>query len=197
MMRGAGKTAFTLAELLIALVILGVIATFTIPKVVQNQRDQRYNAVVKEAASAVVQAYGLYQKDNGFSTSVTMDDFIPYLGYVKHNPPFRVDGVWGNLDIHCGGTSGCLLLSSGATIQWTFGENFSGTGTTNAIRFVVDPNGSTDQPISLTSPGKSTQFFLYYNGRLSEYSGIPDGTVTSTGSYNHMNGNTPPYFSWN
>jgi prepilin-type N-terminal cleavage/methylation domain-containing protein len=39
---------FTLAELLIALAILGVIATFAIPKVLLSQANQKRNAVLKE-----------------------------------------------------------------------------------------------------------------------------------------------------
>lgn len=44
---------FTLSELLISLAILGVIATFTIPKVLQSQQDQHKKAVFKETIAAV------------------------------------------------------------------------------------------------------------------------------------------------
>lgn len=44
-------SGFTLAELLIALAILGVIATFSIPKVLQAQQDGRNQAVLKTNAS--------------------------------------------------------------------------------------------------------------------------------------------------
>ena len=47
---------FTLAELLIALTILGVIAIFTIPKVLQSQQDTRYSAAAKEVATQGSQA---------------------------------------------------------------------------------------------------------------------------------------------
>lgn len=49
---------FTLAELLIALAILGVIAAFSIPKVLSAQQNQTYNAIAKEAA-ATYQNYKL------------------------------------------------------------------------------------------------------------------------------------------
>lgn len=44
--------AFTLAEVLIALVLLGVVAAFTIPKVLQNSNNQKRNAVIKETVGA-------------------------------------------------------------------------------------------------------------------------------------------------
>src|SRR5688572_24614196 len=54
--------AFTLAELLIALAILGVIATFTIPKVLQAQgKEDRYSRAreVSSTLAAVTQKYAL------------------------------------------------------------------------------------------------------------------------------------------
>lgn len=46
---------FTLAELLIALTILGVIATFTIPKILSSQQDGKLKAIAKETAAAMEQ----------------------------------------------------------------------------------------------------------------------------------------------
>ena len=43
---------FTLAELLIALVVLGVIFALTIPKVLQSQNTGRYNAEAKDVMTA-------------------------------------------------------------------------------------------------------------------------------------------------
>lgn len=52
--------AFTLAELLIALAILGVIATFTIPKILATQQTQQYNAIAKDDIHMIVGAYQQY-----------------------------------------------------------------------------------------------------------------------------------------
>ncbi len=45
---------FTLAELLIALTVLGVIASFTIPKVLTQMNKQQSDAVLKETVSAMM-----------------------------------------------------------------------------------------------------------------------------------------------
>lgn len=47
------ENGFTLAELLIALAILGVIATFTIPKVLNSQQDGQKSAVFRETIAAL------------------------------------------------------------------------------------------------------------------------------------------------
>jgi prepilin-type N-terminal cleavage/methylation domain-containing protein len=46
-------SGFTLAELLIALAILGIIATFTIPKVLSSQNNAKRNALFREAIAAL------------------------------------------------------------------------------------------------------------------------------------------------
>lgn len=47
------RSGFTLAELLIALAIMGVIATFTIPKVLSSQNNAKKNALFREAIAAL------------------------------------------------------------------------------------------------------------------------------------------------
>lgn len=47
------RLGFTLAELLISLAILGMIATFTIPKILSSQQDQRKKAVFRETIAAL------------------------------------------------------------------------------------------------------------------------------------------------
>ncbi|MCE3236435.1 MAG: hypothetical protein K0Q50_2626 [Vampirovibrio sp.] len=47
------KAGFTLAELLVSLAILGVIATFTIPKVLYTSQNAQKQAVLKETISSL------------------------------------------------------------------------------------------------------------------------------------------------
>ena len=74
--------AFTLSELLIALVILGVIATFAIPKILQSQQAAQQKAVFKEAVAALSQAaYQESLQDSPQTDSYAV--FKPRLNYVK------------------------------------------------------------------------------------------------------------------
>lgn len=74
---------FTLAELLISLAILGVIATFTIPKILSSQQNGQYNAEAKEVASMISGAYQAYSLNNTVSGSTTLGALTPYMNYVQ------------------------------------------------------------------------------------------------------------------
>ncbi len=52
-MRFFSNFGFTLAELMVAVLILGVVITFTVPKVLQSQQDKRLEAVRKETYAAL------------------------------------------------------------------------------------------------------------------------------------------------
>lgn len=88
---------FTLAELLIALTILGVITTFTIPKILASQQDGQRNAVLKESIATLDSTlYNLTITD----TVTDNTDLLPLvqskINYVKlcsSNTPIA-DGCW-------------------------------------------------------------------------------------------------------
>ncbi len=76
------KTGFTLAEILIVLTIIGVIASLTIPNLLYTiQRDQ-FTAAYKKTYSNLVQAISSVKEDNGgtlIGISGNSDTFIPLL----------------------------------------------------------------------------------------------------------------------
>ncbi len=131
---------FTLAELLISLLILGEIATFTIPKVLSSQQNGTRKAAAKEAIAMVAAAYSTYQLTNGASASSRFADITPYMNYVKLDTSGTAfNGTW-----TCDNSVRCLRLHSGATlIYWDF-ETFSGTSTTNVVYYIFDPGGASD-----------------------------------------------------
>ena len=59
------KPGFTLAEVLITLGIIGVVASMTLPSLVQKQTEKTTVARVKKAYSILQQAYMLTVQDNG------------------------------------------------------------------------------------------------------------------------------------
>jgi prepilin-type N-terminal cleavage/methylation domain-containing protein len=110
---------FTLAELLIALAILGVIATFTIPKILTTQQNSKYNAMAKEVASSFAEAYRLYSKSNTVTTATKVTDLPPYLNYVSVDTSSTADDHYTWPSQPCGnGTFTCLKLHNGGIIWW-------------------------------------------------------------------------------
>ncbi|MDD3237089.1 MAG: type II secretion system protein [Candidatus Gastranaerophilales bacterium] len=65
------KYAFTLAEVLITLVIIGVIAAMTIPSLLNNTNKQEYKTAFKKAVSSLNQAITLHYALDG----ETVNDF--------------------------------------------------------------------------------------------------------------------------
>lgn len=81
--------AFTLAEVLITLGIIGVVAAITIPMLITNYQKRQVVTQLKEAYSIMQQAVKLSEEDNGgvdcWDTTLTGEQFFKkYMqGYVK------------------------------------------------------------------------------------------------------------------
>lgn len=191
---------FTLAELLIALAILGVITTFSIPKILNAQQNQQFNAVAKEAAGSIAVAYRLYSLNNLVTASTNPTDLTDYLNYAKVEPSGLVDSEQLGTSVDCADASiECLRLHNGA-ILWHGKSNvdFGGTTNLNAMYLLVDPDGKYSG--SVTGPGKSIKFYLYRTGRVATWASITPDTVTHEwGSYYTSSPDAtrdPPWFSW-
>lgn len=59
------KKGFTLAEVLITLGIIGIVASLTLPALIQNNKNKEVEAKLKKIYSAMNQAILLSEKDNG------------------------------------------------------------------------------------------------------------------------------------
>ncbi len=59
------KIAFTMAEVLITLGIIGVVAAMTLPALVQNSRNRELRTSLSKANSVILQALNMYQAENG------------------------------------------------------------------------------------------------------------------------------------
>ncbi|MEB3244430.1 MAG: prepilin-type N-terminal cleavage/methylation domain-containing protein [Vampirovibrionales bacterium] len=161
-MKSSQKAAkgFTLAEILIALGLLGVIAAFTIPKVLQSTGTSRASAVAKETASIISGAFSAYSLNNTIATADTLAT------YMNANANFVKTVADGSLTmtngsgtaVACNAANPCYVLHSGAIVQYTVANTLGGTASTNGINFAVDPDGT-----GATAP---YQGYLYANGRV-------------------------------
>ena len=70
------KSGFTLAEVLVTLMIIGVIAAMTIPSLMQSTAQQEYRAAYKKAVSMINQAVTLnYALDGRDATDYSLTNF--------------------------------------------------------------------------------------------------------------------------
>jgi prepilin-type N-terminal cleavage/methylation domain-containing protein len=176
-MSKARHTGFTLAELLIALAILGEIATFTIPKIINAQANSRNAAVAKEFIATASNAVYLANANGVLTTASTMGDLTPYMNYVAVDTTSSVDGVpsgAGSMDC---ASYRCLRLHSGALMLYSPITSF--VTTSGIISAIIDADGR------LTSQNDSLGIVLYYNGKITAY-----GDYYSNPAY------TPSWFTW-
>lgn len=189
------KAGFTLAELLICLAILGVIAAFTIPKVLMAQQNSRYNATAKEVAAMITGAYDAYKQRYTPSSNTSAADLTPYMNYVSVDASSTIDLYQNSTTRTCDGTGyQCVRLHNGGMLLWAT-AGFTGTASTNAFYFYYDPDGQVTDGTT-NGPGKSVVFWLYYNGRLSSYGNIAANTVYGGGTVGPMPSYDPPWFQW-
>lgn len=190
---------FTLAELLIALAILGVIATFTIPKVLSSQQDSQAKAVAKDIAATISSGYQAYRLNKGDSSDTEFADITPYLNYVKvlTDSASQIDatyGFTGTIECDSGIGRTCLLLHNGSVLMY-FMHSFGGTASTNALLYYFDPDGKPTSSGNASGPGKSVNFQLYYSGRIRDGDNVLPNTCNS---FSCQDGEpNPPWFNWN
>ncbi|HEY9686732.1 MAG TPA: type II secretion system protein [Coleofasciculaceae cyanobacterium] len=186
---------FTLAELLIALAVLGVIATFTIPKVLNAQQNSHDNAIAKEVAGMASGAYTAFKQTSQPDQNTAMDSLLPYFNHIKIDTASVVDGIPGGGAFDCSVVGNrCLVMHSGAVIGYSQGLKFGGTTSLHAIAVAVDPDGKLTGAGGDT--GKSVQFVLYFDGRLTTRANALTGTQTSAGGIGPSPGSDPTWFSW-
>ena len=82
------KNAFTLAEVLITLGIIGVVAALTIPTLMSSIQNRQLEVGLKNAYSTLTQALKMYEQDNGYpltSSNVGQNQLKPILmKYIKN-----------------------------------------------------------------------------------------------------------------
>lgn len=185
---------FTLAELLISLAVLGVIATFTIPKVLQGGQNSEWNASAKEVAGTISAAYDAYRLENTPTATTGAADLMPYINYVRIDTSSQIDNKQTTNFFDCLVSQPCYKLHNGGILMVLNACTFGGTGNNNATFFVFDPDGVYSG--SPTGNGKSIEFALYHSGRISTWGDMDSPTQSGCGPWNANPTYDPPWFSW-
>jgi prepilin-type N-terminal cleavage/methylation domain-containing protein len=108
--------AFTLSELLVALAILGVVAIFALPKVLQSQQNSQRVAVFKETIAALATITEEAARTRAMQSESTASFFNSRLNYVKvcTTSP-TAEGCWASPPI--GNNPNAYVLHSGAAVS--------------------------------------------------------------------------------
>jgi prepilin-type N-terminal cleavage/methylation domain-containing protein len=187
------SVGFTLPELLIALAILGVIATFAIPKILSSTTSGQNKSVAKEAASMISAAFQNYSLSNTLTSGATGGLLTSSMNYVSvdtSGPTFTSPPSGDTNKMTCGANNQCLKLHNGGYLEYSVGQTFAGTNTTNYIAFNVDPDG-------LGGNAGTATLVLYYNGRLATGGTKASGSATGATNPESEQTTDPSWLTWN
>lgn len=203
MIKNKFKMAFTLAEVLLTLVIIGVVAAMTVPTIIENTKEQEIRSLLKKNHSIIAQAlhfyyidYGIIPKGSDFEARTFKDVFIRHFNILKDH---GIDGYYSssknyneyknyngtNTLYHYLFDDGQFVLNDGSFIMI---ENPQSS--TNRVFITVDVNGYGKKPNRL---GKDLFMFQVSNeGKLlpmgAEGTLYPADAYCSKTSDNDLNG---------
>ncbi len=170
------KYAFTLSEVLITLVLVGIIASILLPALIQNKPDKnkvlfkKAYTTVENIVTELVNDDRLYPLANGTegldnTTSVTVND-TSYSGNTKFCKLFalKLNTIETDDAIQCGADN--VAFTTSDSIQWYMPE----TAFAADAKIKVDVNGSKEPncEYNTTSCDEPDQFAIYVS---------PDGSV--------------------
>lgn len=182
-MRTQTKTGFTLAELLIALAILGVIAVWTIPKLLVTQQNQQYKATAREIMGMVTSGAQFNKLKNGPGDTMPLENLTQYMNYVSLDTTSEIDLYQNGATISCADAAyGCLKLHHGGIVLCEKG-NYLLKG------WLYDPDEKVTDGTT-NGPGKSVYLVVGNNERFLEIGEF--GAMLGDPSFRQY---TPPWYS--
>ncbi len=173
-MKHVQNKAFTLSEVLVSLVIIGVIAAITVPVIFANYQEQALKSSLKKNYSVLKQALDRYQAENGerviasdiamtsdYNNEQLINVFIPYLNILYDCGETRANSSCIPIDAYSGNgnSSDVYKTYNGYDImekrfddgQFVLSDGslllFEGISITNNIHYIsVDVNGFGKKP---------------------------------------------------
>lgn len=181
---------FTLTELLISLLILGEIATFSIPKILTAQQNGSNNAKAKEVAATLTSALQYGQLTNQVTTNTYSKDLFPFMNYISQDTASLIDDAPnGSGSVTCSAAQLCIKLHNGGILLGSV-NYFNGSTSLNYVSFILDPDGV------YTGREDSIKFLLYYNQRVVSRNDALAGSTSSSGVFGPVTNRDPAWFSW-
>lgn len=178
------KLAFTLAEVIIVLGIVGILAEMVIPMLIANVETQKRIAGVKEIYSILSQATAQIRNDNGgtltglcnglgnynaASTLCVSNLYAPYLKYTKKcDSAPTTNGCWGgpttyNLDKTVWWNGDHPIITAAMVLQNGMTVSFYKDSDLGSFGFDIDINGPTK---GIPTNGVDIFLFMTTNDRL-------------------------------
>lgn len=190
-MNAPESKGFALAELLICLAILGLIAVFSIPKLLQAQQNKTYQSIAKESIGTITTALMTHQMAGSLNTGTLGRDLTQAMNYVSVATTGTIDDKPADtVTLTCKAAAPCVKLHNGSIIQPMEAQSFGGTSSLHFISFTIDPDGVT------TGKEDSLRVVLYYNGSITSAYHCKTGSVSSGFTCNPGNNQDPSWFSW-
>lgn len=155
------KLGFTLAEVLITLVIIGVIAAMTVPTLMNNTNSQEFRSALKKAISGANQALTLHYALEGLGAQDYAHDSLVNEVFKKR---MNVIEATDNDDSFTLATCGGTTFTTQDGIMFCVNSNFAGNTTDtqnaacNSYNTIPCVSGATDD-------SADANFYIDVNGR--------------------------------
>jgi type II secretory pathway pseudopilin PulG len=203
------RMGYSLAELIIAMAVLGLVAAMVVPSILANVGTQQNQTLANDAKLLVSGAFADYELATlNVPSSFALPQLETYLPFAKNlsaageNVLIDCPPQGTALPLGCTGTAPrtasltaanpaytVLRLKSGALLVYPKTWTFAGTSTLNALPFVVDPNGKQNQG------SDSVEYWLYTNGTVLTRQTLTSNTVNSAGTFSSVGSSDPAYLT--
>lgn len=191
-------SGFTIAELLIGLAIIALIAIFTIPNVLNSMQGQEDKRITQDAIKRIQSAYQKYRLNANATSATTFANITPYLNYARVETAKVVDDMQTTGTHTCGGSGYvCVELDTGASIFYHPFMTFNTADSVGCISLYIDPDNKETVVGSTNGPGKSVPIFLFYDGKIRDRSRLTVNCVSSFNTYTNVSTFVPPWFDYN
>ena len=182
------KIAFTLAEVLVTLGIIGVVSAMTVPTLMQNYQRQSYVTQLHKVYNELTQAAVQYQNDKnavdlkeaGLTSQAAAEEFIESNFKIVQNCGTNKTPCFANTyrkiansqNIGWNSNKTSYVLASGATL----GVGYNPLSSDCLLELYVDTNGTKGPNIA----GRDLwALFLYKDGSVDDFSGDPPPLTTA------------------